>query len=124
MYNFPVGSVDGYGDRDDIALERDRAQGIISDRYHQELMKREEDLYNSGKFGTSSTAMDLTEILAFMLENETYNVLKYCNDVKVRYDSPYEHLNEVCIRLGLSDEEISLDFNKSGDQVNISILFS
>jgi hypothetical protein len=34
MSNFRVGSVDGFGERDDIALERDRSQGQATDNYY------------------------------------------------------------------------------------------
>lgn len=37
MTNFRVASVDGFGDRDDIALERDRQQGVMRDNYYAEI---------------------------------------------------------------------------------------
>ena len=70
MINFRTQSVDGYGDRDDIALERDKQQGVIVDNIRQNFLDIELVVDAACEWGSSSSAIPLSEIVREMIENE------------------------------------------------------
>lgn len=122
MTNFRVASVDGFGDRDDIALERDKNQGQIKENQADERAIHHQALIDSCEYGTSSEAQNLSEIVEKMILTENYSQLLLKSHVIWDVDSISEAVTEACIRLGLSDEEFSPDLNdQGGNQVNIEL---
>ncbi len=127
MTNFKVASVDGYGDRDDIALERDRQwenrppNGYTrwEDYHADEALK-----LNSTTYGTASTARPIAQIVEEMIKGECYSKLILCSDV-IWPDDEYtihDAVDEACIQLGLDSEEFSASIHDQGHEIEIRLI--
>lgn len=121
MTNFRVASVDGYGDRDDIALARDRQQGQILENQANERVKLHERLIKAEEYGTSPDAENISVIVQKMIENETWSQLLCKSHVIWDVESIHEAVTEACIQMGLSDEEYSPWINAQGWEVEIGL---
>lgn len=122
MINFRSQSVDGFGDRDDLALERDRQQGQIRENKARELAELDEAVDRAREYGTSSDARPITQIVREMLEGERYSRLLLKSQVIWDADSISEALTEACIQLGLSDEEFSPTYHDQGNEIDIRLI--
>ena len=122
--NFRVASVDGFGERDDLALERDRAyenrppQGYTRwEDYEADEKARK----NADSYGTSSKAKPISKIIEEMLENECYQ--KLLNKSEITWDLELaEALTEACIQLGLSDEEFAPSIHDLGFEIDLRLI--
>lgn len=121
MTNFRVASVDGFGDRDDIALARDKNQGEILENQANERAAIHERLLDAGEYATSNDAENISEIVRKMIENEIGSKLVYKYQVIWDVDSIHEAVTEACIRLGLGDDEYSPWTNDTGFEIEIGL---
>lgn len=121
MTNFKVASVDGFGDRDDIALETDRQQGQILENQANERAATHQKLIAAGEYGTSSSAENISEIVKKMIETESWSKLVYKSDVIWDVDSISEAVTEACIYLGLGDDEYSPWVNDQSSEIEIGL---
>jgi hypothetical protein len=120
--NFRVASVDSFGDRDDIALARDRAQGQIRENQaDQRLFFAESLLRATTEYGTSDSAENISEIVLSMIRNEVYSKTLLKAHIVWDVDSIWEAVNEACIRLGLGDDEYSPWTNDLGNKLEITL---
>lgn len=121
MTNYRVASLDGFGDRDDIALERDKQQGQILENQANERAEIRQRLLDAGEYGTSDNAENLSEIVKEMIENEVGSKLVYKSNVLWDIDSIHEAVTEACITLGLGDEEFSPWTNDNGFEIELGL---
>jgi len=126
--NFPTVSVDGFGDRDDIALAKDReyenrppAGYTRWEDYHaDEALKA-----NANSYGTSSSARPIAEIVQAMLEADCYSKLILCAEVTWPEDEDYtiySAMEEACIVLGLGSEEFAPTIHHQGSEIEIRLM--
>ncbi|MEG4251084.1 hypothetical protein [Microcoleus sp. Pol10D4] len=121
MTNFRVASVDGFGDRDDIALARDKSQGQILENQANERVATHAKLLDAGEYGTNSDAQNISQVVKEMIENEVGSKLVYKSYVIWDVDSIGEAVTEACICLGLGDDEFSPWVNDQGFEVEIGL---
>ena len=123
MSNFLVASIDGIGERDDIALERDRQQNNRPpDGYTrwEDYHAAEAQKLNATSFGISSDAQPISSIVQAMVEAECWG--KICLKSQVDLDMDIcEALTETCIQLGVSDEEFAPNIIDQGNQIEINL---
>jgi hypothetical protein len=89
--------------------------------YQDKQMEQEELLARSRKYGTSSSARKLTEIVHDMIEREVYSKKMWKCDLIWDVDSLGEAINLACIQLGLSDEEYGSTIHDQGSEIEIQL---
>jgi hypothetical protein len=118
--NFHTQSVDGVGDRDDIALARDKQQGQIVENKEKERFETIEKIALAESFG-DEFATPLSKIVEKMIESEVYSKLLIKQEVFMDFETISEALTEACIQLGLPDEEFSPSLHCTGHEVEICL---
>jgi hypothetical protein len=78
-------SVDGFGDSDDIALERSRSEDSKTQNYYDSFHERPED----AEYSASGIGMKVKDIFISMLRNNSMVALYYKDQV-----APYGDLHE------------------------------
>ena len=121
MTNFRVASIDGFGDRDDIALARDKNQGQILENQANERAATHEALINSLEYGTSSDAENISQIVKKMIENDIRSKLINKSHIIWDVDSISEAVTEACISLALGDDEYNPWVNDQDYEIEISL---
>lgn len=122
MTNFRVASVDGYGDRDDIALARDKAQGQAKENQANERAEMHQRLIEAQEYGTNSAAENISDIVQKMIENQVYSKLVLKSQVIWDVESISEAVTDACICLGLGDDEFAPYVNDQGNQIEITLV--
>lgn len=120
--NFRVASVDGFGERDDIALARDKQSPSLWESEKRELAGLDKAIANATTYGTASDAQPITQIVQEMLERECYEKLMLKSEIVWNVGTLSEAVNEACIQLGLSDEDFSPSFHDLGNEVDIRLV--
>lgn len=122
MNSHYVASIDGFGERDDIALAREKDLLQISENKDRERFEAIEAVANATVFGSSSTAEPLSKIVQQMLEKGSYQALMLKSQIVWDVDSISEALNEACIQLGLDEEEFAPHLSDQGNEVEITLV--
>lgn len=122
MTNFRVASVDGYGDRDDIALARDRSQGQILENQANEKAKTHQRLIEAQEYATSGSAKNISTIVQEMIADEKYSMLCLKSHIIWDVESISEAVTDACVQLGLGDDEFSPHINDLGCEIEITLV--
>lgn len=117
-------SVDGYGDRQDIADARDFSDAARMAEYQAMLMTQSENAIDQAmtEWGTDWDAVPLTHIIADMLVKECYEKLILKSQVFWDVESVNEALIEACIVLGLDSEEYCASWTNNGCNINLRLV--
>lgn len=121
MTNFRVASVDGYGEKDDIALANDRAEGQKLENQTQEMVARHQAILASLEYGTSEDAKNISQIVKEMIESEVGSKSLNKSDVVWDVETISDAVTEACIILGLDDEQYSPWTTSRGFTLEISL---
>lgn len=126
--NFRVASIDGFGDRDDIALAKDRENenrppnGYTRwEDYHaaQELKA------NSNSWGVAAHAIPVAQQIEAMLASECYSKLFLKSEIVWPNDEDYtinSALEEAATNLGLDSDDFLASIHDQGSEVEIRLL--
>lgn len=117
MYSY---SVDGFGDRDDIVLAREKSQGTIRENQRNEEAQRHARIADAQKY--SEDGEPITRIVKRMIERESYGALLLKQDIRWDVETLSEAVTEACIQLGLSDEDFSPSLVDQGHEVEIRLV--
>jgi hypothetical protein len=93
--------VDGYGDRSDIALEKDRSEGTKIDNYYAGMSRPLPEPT------ISENAYPITEIVKRLIQEGKNEINLQLQTVEWDVETIHEAVLEACIYLGLAEE----DFN-------------
>lgn len=120
----PTPSVDGYGDRRDIADAKDFGDAArIAERKRIELTQSEAALDRAvSEWGWASSAQPITEIVLEMIEAECYSIQLLKSEVIWDVESISEAVTEACIQLGLSDEEFAPSYHDLGNEIALRLV--
>lgn len=113
----PVANIDGYGDRDDIALEKDRFEGIIRDNKAKGLQA----LQAEHDWG-SLNCQRIVDLIVEMIERGTSSRLGNKSDIFWgEIESISEAVLEACIVKGLDEDLFSPSIRTDGFEYEIRL---
>lgn len=107
--------VDGYGDRADIALARDRAEGVKIDNYRQAQHRH----LSLPAPSPSVNAIPITKIVENLIVQEKTSCIVWAENVKWDVEDIYEAVEVACILLGYSTDDFSPYLLDKGYQLEI-----
>jgi len=119
---------DGYGDRPDMVLAKDReynnrppAGYTRWEDYHAAQKAKQ----NYDTYGSASSAKPISALVEAMLEAECYSKLLLKSEVTWPSDEDYtihDAVEEACISLGLDAEEFSAAIHDQGNEIEIRLI--
>lgn len=119
---------DGYGDRPDMVLAKDReyenrppAGYTRWEDYHADQAA----MANYDTYGSASNAQPVEKLVIGMLKAECYSKLFLKSEVVWPDSEDYtihDAVNEACIELGLSSDEFSASIHDQGNEIEVRLI--
>lgn len=118
----PTPATDGYGEREDMALARDRNWMRIQEAKERERGETDAAIARSQQWGISSTAQPISLIVREMIEQERFSRLLLKSDVIWDVKSIHDAVDEACIALCLDCDEFSANYQDKGNQIDLCLV--
>jgi len=117
----PTVSVDGYGDRDDIALARSRSEDRIVENKMREQYETDAAIDNASDWGDLNQ-QSIVDLIVEMMRRGTASMLGNKRDVFWgEIETISEAVNEACIIEGLDEEVYSPSLRVDGFEYEIRL---
>lgn len=117
-----VASIDGFGDRDDIALANDRMQGNIYENDRKFDSELHQTLLNSTSWSEDPKQKYIVDLILEMIRSGSSSMLgNKCNIYWGEIESISEAVNDACILEGLDEEDYSPSIRTDGFEYEIRL---
>jgi hypothetical protein len=117
-----VASIDGFGDRDDIALARDKANGQITDNARKHETETHEALLKASEWGDLNQ-QSIVDLIVEMLRRGSMSMLGNKKDIYWgEIETISEALTGACIIEGLDDEYYSPSIRCEGFEYEVRLI--
>jgi hypothetical protein len=121
MIYTPVASIDGFGDRDDIALARSRSEDQIVENKMREQYETDAAIDNASEWGDLNQ-QSIVEMIVEMMRRGSASMLGNKRDVFWgEIESISEAVNEACIIEGLDEDVFSPTIRCDGFEYEIRL---
>jgi hypothetical protein len=111
-------------ERPDIALAYDKAQSQSRENasFGKFDAARDEAIYQSQQYATSTqSATPITQIIRKMIQDNNARSLWFKNQIFWDVEDIFDAVIDVCISLGIDEEQFTPEINDRGEQVEIYI---
>lgn len=117
-----VASIDGFGDRDDIALANDHQEGQLQENKAIEQYQTHKALIESTSWSEDPNQQSIVDLIVEMLRRGSSSMLGNKRDVYWgAIESISEAVNEACILEGLDEEVYSPSIRTDGFEYEIRL---
>lgn len=115
-------ATDGFGDRPDIALANDIAEGQIRENLAKQEFEKHKAILDASAYGTASNARNISDIVSEMIEEGCYDKPVLKSQIIWDVETLSEAVNLACIKLALSDEDFAPSINDNGFSINLRLV--